>query len=176
MKKIQAGSKVKNNNLKRFILPGAIVLIVVIAGSYFLSSSHAETANYSQFLNYQSAEKTAGVVNIQAQIDSIGEQTVSDVSPNAQLSYAVGGKVAIKRECYYIQVLPLKGGGLTAAVELTGQGNSTKLNITYDPSKASSYQRICVNSGNHPIKAYNVINLSPSSGPDVLIYQDELVM
>src|SRR5581483_5140554 len=104
-KKVQA---FKTPALRRFGLPLVTIAAFAAVGSYFLLRSHAATLSYTQFLTYTSAAQTAGVTTVVSQVESLGSQTVNQVAPGGKLTYLVGGKVAIKSECYYIQVLPLK--------------------------------------------------------------------
>jgi len=162
--------------LPQFVIPVVLVLLFALVGGYALVSSHAATIGYTQVLNYQARSQTVGVTDIQAQVNSIGSQTVSDISPGAQLDYQVGGKVAISQECYFVEVLPLKGGGTTATVQFTGQGSAITRQLVYDPNQAGNFQKVCVSSGNGTIQAYNVYNKSPSTGPDVLVFEDVLTI
>ena len=163
---------VKGAWLSSYGVLAVFVLLFALIGAYMLVRSRAATVSYSQFLNYQSAAQTAGVTNIPVQINSLGQQTVSQVAPGAKLTYLLGGKITIANECYYVQVLPLKGGGTTATVEFTGQGNSITRKLTYDANQAGNYQKICVSSGSQTLKDYNIFNKSPAEGPALLVYED----
>jgi hypothetical protein len=74
-----------------------VVLLVAVVGAYILTSSHAATVSYSEFLNAGSAAQTAGVNTVTDVVNQIGPQSVSQVSSGAQLDYLTGGKVALAR-------------------------------------------------------------------------------
>lgn len=160
----------------KFLLPALAGFAFAVIGIYFLVDSNAATGTHVQFLNYQSAEQSEGVItNVTVDVPSLGQQTVSKVPPGAKLSYLVGGKVAVKNQCYYLLLSPQAGGPTTAIVEFVGQGRSVTRNLTYD-SNNLYLRRVCVPSGTQALKNYNVYNKSPVGGPDILVYQDEVVM
>lgn len=147
------------------LLPFLIVFAGI--GAYVLTSSHAATVSYVNFLNSGSAAQTAGVSTVTDNLLQIGAQSVSQVAPGGQLDYLTGGKVAYGSICYYARAVNPKGVGTTAKVEFVGQGSSKTVSLPV----ANDYQSVCVNSGHGALKAYNVYNLSPADGPNVLIYQ-----
>ena len=155
------------------ILPVIAVLVVVGIGAKVLTASHAATPNYYQVLNSANAAQTTGVSQIAAQVQSLGSQTVSELAPGAQLDYLVYGKVPITSECYFIQVLPLKGGSTTANITFGGIGATKSVNVTYNANYSNYLQRFCVpTNATGATPAYNVYNQSPSTGPDVLVFED----
>jgi hypothetical protein len=166
----------KSRRPGKFLIPALVGFAVAVVGIYFLVDSSAATGTQVQFLNHQHIEQSQGVItSTTVDVPSLGQQTVSKVPPGAKLSYLVGGKVAVKNQCYYILVSPQAGGSTTATIEFVGQGRSTTRNLTYDA--ANPYlQRVCVPSGTQTSKSYNVYNKSPVGGPDVLVYQDEVIM
>lgn len=176
MAKTKIAADFKSPNLGKIMLTIVAVFIFAVIGIYFLNGSNAATPPYFQILNYQNAEQNSAVSTPQMQIDSIGAQTVSKVDPGVQLSYLVGGKVAVKNQCYYFQLQTVPGGGTTAKIEFTGQGSSSTVNITYDPTSATKLRRVCVPSGTKALKSYNVYNKSDANGPSVLMYQDVVTL
>mgnify|MGYP003328816676 FL=1 len=176
MAKTKNAADFKSPNVGKIMLTIMTIFIFAVIGIYFLSGSKAATPPYFQILNYQNAEQNGAVTNPQVQIDSIGAQTVSKVDPGVQLSYLVGGKVAVKNQCYYFQLQTVPGGGTTATIEFTGQGSSSTVNVTYDPSSAAKLRRVCVPSGTQALKSYNVFNKSAANGPSVLMYQDVVTL
>lgn len=148
------------------------VIAFAVVGVTLLVGSHAATLGYTQILNYQARSQTTGVTDVPMQINSLGEQMVSLVAPGEQLDYQVGGKTDISQECYLVEVSPHTDGGATATVEFTGPGRSVTRKLTYDPNQAGNFQKVCVPSGSKAPFAYNVNNKSPSTGPDILVYED----
>ncbi len=165
--------KIASNSVSsKKLLPVLFVAAFALFGSaYLLLHSHAATQSSVQFLNYASAGQTTGVTNVQAQVNSIGTQTVSQLAPGAKLNYLVGGKVPIKSECFVFNVLPLKGGSTTAKIEFVSGSHSVNQSITYNPNNPY-WQQVCVNNESKALKGYSVFNRSPSTGPLVLVYQD----
>ncbi len=144
------------------------VLLFAGIGSYLLMQSHAATVPYSQFLTYTNAAQTTGVGTSTDYVNQIGTQTVSQVAAGGQLTYVVGGKVAIKSMCYFLRAVNPKGVGNTATVELTNQYKSIVISLPI----AAEYQEYCVGTAkNGSLKPYNVYNKSAQDGPQVLIYQ-----
>ncbi len=158
----------------KLILGLLVALAFSLVGAYLLRGSDAATPTYHQLLNYSARSQTAGVTDIQAQVNSLGAQTVSTVEPGAQLDYQVGGKTLIKNQCYYYSITPNKGGGETAKIQFVGQGSAVTINVTYSPENAGFWRKTCVGKGTQTQKAYNVANLSAPGGPNVLVYQDDL--
>lgn len=140
-------------------------------GTYLVFSSYAATVTNYAFLNFSDAAQTAGVTNISSVANQIGSQTMSQVAPGGQLTYLVGGKVPLKSICYFLQIMPLKGGDTTAKVSLTAQSTAKTVNINYDPNNSNNFQQVCIRAGSGSPQSYNVANLSPSTGPNVLVYQ-----
>lgn len=169
-------SGLSTKGLTRMFLPVVIVLGVATIGATVFTASHAATPNSFQLLNYMDAAQTPGVTNISANVQSIGTQTVSQVAPGAELDYLVGGKAPVTNECYYFQILPLKGGSTTAKIAFAGLGATKTMNIALNTANSSYLQRVCVPTGTGTTQAYNVKNLSPATGPLVLVYQDEVVL
>lgn len=178
--------RLNQTGLAHYILPALVVVAIGLIGVRVLTASHADsptvkitntsststTSSFYQILNYASAAQTTGVTQVSAQIQSLGAQTVDQLSPGAQLDLLAYGKTSISSECYYFQVLPLKGGGATATIAFGGIGASKTVNFTYNATYASFLQSFCVPTGKGATPSYNVENLSPSTGPDVLVYQD----
>jgi hypothetical protein len=156
------------------ILPVLTMLAVSVIGVHVFTASHAATPTYFQMLNAADAASTPGVSQIQSSIQSLGTQTVSQVLPGAELDYLIGGKVPVDNICYYFQIMPLKGGGTVAKIAFGGIGAMKTLNIPYDATRSGYLQKVCVPTDNGATPAYSVKNLSPETGPEVLVYQAEV--
>lgn len=167
-------SALTNRRLTGLFLPVVIVLGVATIGATVFHASHAATPTVVQILNYADAAQTSGVSNIASNVQSLGDQTVSQVNPGAELDYMVSGKAPVNNQCYYFQIMPLKGGGTTAKISFAGVGATKTVNIAFNPLNGGYLQKVCVPTGTGTTQAYSVKNLSPATGPLVLVYQDEV--
>lgn len=155
--------------LKMMIIVTFLVGFTILGKILFISN--AATVNYTAINNYTFAMAAPGVSSVQAQVNFIGSQTVNQLAPGAKLTYSQGVK-SPKNVCYYVQVLPLKGGGTTATVDFTSPTRVMTVNLTYDPNNTGNFQVVCVGTGLKSNPGYNIYNRSPASGPALLVYQE----
>jgi hypothetical protein len=159
--------------LVHYVLPALSILAVAVIGTYVISSGHAATKPLATFADYQSAEQVAGVTAVSAEVPNLQNPVmVSQVAPGAQLNYGINSRDTFQNACYYVNIPALKGTPSTAKVEFTAVGKTQTLNLSTTPSSPFEFQRVCVDSGQNPTtENFNVANLSPIGGANVLVYQ-----
>jgi hypothetical protein len=179
--------KMNQEGITHYLLPVLFVLIIAVIGVRLLTASHAATPaditaasspnvtkSKVEFIPADTANRSTGITLSSATVSQVGVQMVAQVAPNAQLTFPKGIVGTGDTACYFVQAQPLKGGGSTATIEFNSTSYSVNKNIAYDLNNPGTFSEVCVQPGQQANKGFSLANLSPSTGPDVLVYEEVL--
>jgi hypothetical protein len=168
--------KIKSNKTSRF-LPAIIVIVVAAAGVAALVSSKAATPSTVHATVYTANDVVASPgISVGGSIiptNYIGANTVATVSSGSKLVYNNGSKGNVTH-CYYVSVMPDKGGNGSATVYFASNNKILTKTITYDSTRPNDLQQVCVGAGRDANPGYNIYNVSPlsSTNSNLVVYED----